>query len=750
MLSIIIPQYNNSRMTEECIDSVINNTLVEYEIVLVDNGSVDQISDTYKSKVTYIRTDVNLLFAGGCNLGASKAKHPILCFLNNDTLLTSGWDDCVSYLNENPSIGIVGPKLIYPNNTIQHAGVQVLGTSLNGNIFDHRYRHASPSYPPANQIREYQCLTGACFFLRASDFNLVGGFDTSYHNGYEDNDLCFKIRFNLNKKVVYYPMSTVIHKESVTSSTVPYQESPNKKLFFERWGDKLIEDRSKFDNQDNGNDTKIIAIYKACDKEMKRESFKDERPEWFNKKNCFTSFYNSAQKSPIKIDIYVVFDGDPDGDLCKFLKSHDVTFIHVDIKSMYKANQYCYQMAKSMDFDYCYFVEDDYLHLENGISVLVDGLKDLGGHVFTLYDHPDRYTRNDDITKDMESVFVTKSSHWRTGESTTHTFALSKSTLMNNMDVFNNEAFFTNDRNLYRELYLKKQIRLVSAVPGQSSHVNKYFLSPLTDWEKTNAGQELVGKSVNIKKLNHISVITPTAYDFRYSYESIKNYYDIADEIFIGIDKDRISWAGNKFDFDMAEFQSFINDIDTDKKIKIIQENFHQHPIPVQNDTAEKNHLSSLCKNGNWILQIESDEYMFNKEEFMKWLPNADPNYGIKAQWVTVYKSFGDKILVANDSGGQVAVGTKLKSQYYQCRDVRQEAHMSPLKLLHYSWGRTRHELSTKFKNWGHAGSFDAEKYLDMWDKITLDNYMNFKDLHPIDPHGWPNLILFNKKDFLK
>ena len=53
---------------------------------------------------------------------------------------------------------------------------------------------------------------------------------------------------------------------------------------------------------------------------------------------------------------------------------------------------------------------------------------------------------------------------------------------MNNMDVFNNEAFFTNDRNLYRELYLKKQIRLVSAVPGQSSHVNKYFLSPLTDW----------------------------------------------------------------------------------------------------------------------------------------------------------------------------------------------------------------------------------------------------------------------------
>lgn len=488
--SIVIPQFNNAKMTESCIDSIINNTLLDHQIVIVDNGSVDQISDAHKKKVTYIRSDVNLLFAGGCNLGASHATEPFICFLNNDTLLHSGWDDCVDLLANNQDIGIVGPKLLYPDDTIQHAGVQVLGTSYDGNVFDHRYRRHPSGWPPANETRDYQCLTGACFFLRTEDFKAVGGFDTRYHNGYEDNDLCFKIRLDLNKRVVYLPTAVITHLESITSSKVAYSESPNKKLFFEKWADRLKEDKTYWDGKDAGNNIKIICIYKACEKELNSSNFKDERPVWFSKKKCFSSFYAAACKSPIKIDIHVVFDGDVNGDFATFIKSHDITFVPVNIKSMYKANQYCYQKAQSMDFDFCYFVEDDYLHTEDSICVLVDGFKSLGeDRIYTLYDHPDRYTRTDDLTRNVESIFHTDLSHWRTGESTTHTFAISKSLLKKHADIFDTEAFFTNDRDLYRCLYTKRNVRLVSPIPGKSTHVNKYFLTPKFDWEKLNSQQ---------------------------------------------------------------------------------------------------------------------------------------------------------------------------------------------------------------------------------------------------------------------
>ena len=486
--SIIIPQLNKAQMTEQCIDSVINNTIMPYEIILVDNGSTEEISDKYKKKVTYVKSDTNLLFHGGCNLGASKAKNDYLCFLNNDILLQSGWEDCLEYLSEHEDVGLIGPKLLYPNGTIQHAGVQVLDTRYETATFDHRYRGFAQWDPRVNEIREYQCMTGALFFVRKNDWEAVGGLDDGYHNGYEDNDLCFKIRFNLNKKVVYFPQSVATHLESVTSSTVPYSEEPNKKRFFERWGDKLKEDRSYWDRVDSGQEFKVAIIYKTCEKELNKSEFKDERPEWYDKKKCFSSFYKSLSKCSQDIDVHVVFDGNIDGDFATFIKSHEgINFISVDIKSMYKANQYCYQLAEGLDFDYCYFLEDDYLHREDAISVLVDGLQHFDDkHVLSLYDHPDRYTRDDDLTKDKESVFALPSGHWRTGESTTHTFALSKKTLMDNKDIFNTEAFYTNDRDLFRALYTQRGIRLVTPLPGRSTHGNKYFLSPYTNWEAVN------------------------------------------------------------------------------------------------------------------------------------------------------------------------------------------------------------------------------------------------------------------------
>jgi len=252
MLSIIIPQYNMAKMTEECINSIIENTNYDYEIILVDNGSSDLVSDEVRNKVKYIKISQNVFFSGGCNLGANSANGEDLCFLNNDILAKKGWLEPLLELLHNKEVGIVAPKLLYPTGSIQHAGVEVTGGTRDGDIFNHRYRHCSKDDKNANTLREYQSITGAAFVIKKNDFISVDRFDEGYINGYEDNDLCFKVRFDLGLKVLYCPSSELIHRESATprgsGNTARGKEGQYR--FFDKWGSKLKIDKPIWDEID--------------------------------------------------------------------------------------------------------------------------------------------------------------------------------------------------------------------------------------------------------------------------------------------------------------------------------------------------------------------------------------------------------------------------------------------------------------------------------------------------------------------
>jgi len=248
-ISIVILAYNKAKMTERCIDYIERNvTGITYEIILIDNASTDVISEKYKSKVRYIRNEENLMFAKGCNQGASLAKYDTLCFLNNDVYIWRGFEDAVKFLNSDSSYGIVGVKLLYENGNIQHAGVEIVGNRLEQNITNHRYRGLRGNHPPANLIREYQNVTAACLFMRKADFEAVGGFSTEYINNFEDNDLCFKVKFQLNKKVMYYPHVFMQHLEAQSPrDETNFKFAHNHKLFYEKWKDKLEIDTDKWD-----------------------------------------------------------------------------------------------------------------------------------------------------------------------------------------------------------------------------------------------------------------------------------------------------------------------------------------------------------------------------------------------------------------------------------------------------------------------------------------------------------------------
>lgn len=256
--------------------------------------------------------------------------------------------------------------------------------------------------------------------------------------------------------------------------------------------------------------------------------------------------------------------------------------------------------------------------------------------------------------------------------------------------------------------------------------------------------------------MSNLSLVTLLSYDYIYAFEAISKYYDIADEIVLGLDTDHVTWSGNKFDFDESALDDFIARVDADKKIRVIRRNFHPYPRPIDNDTVERKLLSTLCKVGNWIIQIDADEIMLNKMEFKQFMEDNEETLegcAIKAHWITVFKSFDDgKFLVIDADGetdGRIFIGTKKVGSYTMCRDTDEMAIQSPLRLLHVSWGRSREELKKKLENWGHSKDFDTTAYLAMWDKVTLENYQSFKDLHPLHGPHWPKLKLVDLNHIL-
>ncbi|MBO4334367.1 MAG: glycosyltransferase, partial [Desulfovibrio sp.] len=172
----------------------------------------------------------NTNFGPACNFGAQKAKSPILFFLNNDTLATPGWaPPLLAGLKENPSIGAVGPLLLYANKTVQHVGVAF---TIRNPI--HLYRYFPSEHPVVKKRRQVQTLTAAALMLSREDFLSLGGFFPAYRNGFEDVDLCLRL-IAQGKKLFCLPNSVIYHLESQTQGRTDHDDS-NAKLLQARCG----------------------------------------------------------------------------------------------------------------------------------------------------------------------------------------------------------------------------------------------------------------------------------------------------------------------------------------------------------------------------------------------------------------------------------------------------------------------------------------------------------------------------------
>lgn len=243
-VSIIIPLYNQVAYTAQCLEALAQNTPQElnFEVVLVDNASSDGTEAflaQLSGDVVVHRNSENLGFAKACNQGAHIATGEILVFLNNDTIPKPGWLEALIEGLEQPNVGAVGSKLLFPSGLIQHAGV----------VFDQRgwpyhWQYNQPPSPLIDQERELQAVTAACIAIPRALFMQLGGFDEVFLNGYEDVDLCLKVR-EAGYRILYKPKSELIHFGSVSEGRGT-RESENLRIFLERWATRIVPDYDRF------------------------------------------------------------------------------------------------------------------------------------------------------------------------------------------------------------------------------------------------------------------------------------------------------------------------------------------------------------------------------------------------------------------------------------------------------------------------------------------------------------------------
>jgi GT2 family glycosyltransferase len=232
-VAIIIPTRDNASILKVCIQSVIRRTRYEnYEIVIVDNQSAEEETLQYYRRLESQHPNVRILhydkpfnYSAINNFAVSRISADYVLFLNNDTeVIGGGWLTPMLELAQRDDVGVVGAKLCYRNNTIQHGGV-ILGVDGIAGHSHKRYSRSSRGYMERLVcVQNLSAVTGACMMIRKRLFEELGGFDEAIAISYNDVDLCLRVR-EKGLLVIFTPYAALYHHEgrSLGDETVERQ-----------------------------------------------------------------------------------------------------------------------------------------------------------------------------------------------------------------------------------------------------------------------------------------------------------------------------------------------------------------------------------------------------------------------------------------------------------------------------------------------------------------------------------------------
>jgi GT2 family glycosyltransferase len=251
--TIIVPTRDRVDLLRACLTSAMEKAgAIPFEVIVVDNGSVEPASLAYLADLGY-RKNVRILrrpgpfnFSALCNDAAANARGGTLVFLNNDTqALTPDWLARLVALARKPEVGAVGARLLYPSGRLQHAGVVVGLVGRAGHV-NAGLEQDEPSYlREVETTRETTAVTGACLAVEKSKFDAVRGFNArDLPIDLNDVDLCLRLREN-GLTNIYTPHCELIHHESESRKQAAQPSKVYARewaYFIARWGSVMRDD----------------------------------------------------------------------------------------------------------------------------------------------------------------------------------------------------------------------------------------------------------------------------------------------------------------------------------------------------------------------------------------------------------------------------------------------------------------------------------------------------------------------------
>lgn len=250
LVSVVIPNWEHIVDISVCLESLFSRSSYRnIEVIVVRNGSEsDEISAFYaeaerqweKLRVVSYAGEFN--YSAICNFGVQAAAGEYILLLNNDIeVITPNWIEEMLMLAQQKDVGVVGAKLLYPNETVQHCGMAFTSPISIEHMF--RGESALESGPLGflSTVQEVTAVTGACILLRSELFHALGGLDERLAVSFSDVDLCMKTR-RAGYRVLVTPFACLYHMEGSTRGTELTGKDAEQFLeeaarFFARWGE---------------------------------------------------------------------------------------------------------------------------------------------------------------------------------------------------------------------------------------------------------------------------------------------------------------------------------------------------------------------------------------------------------------------------------------------------------------------------------------------------------------------------------
>ena len=224
LVSIVIPSCDHIDMLEPCLDSIREKTTYgNYEIVVVENNSVEQATFDYYERAQREIANLKVVkweghgfnFSELVNFGVSRSHGEYIVLLNNDIeVITPGWIEGMLELCQREDVGIVGVKLLFPDDTVQHGGV-VIGAKAAEHLHLFQQRFDRGYFALLRHVRALSAVTAACLMTKRSVYDAVDGFDTTFAVAYNDVDYCLRVG-EAGKLVLFTPFVELYHYESVS------------------------------------------------------------------------------------------------------------------------------------------------------------------------------------------------------------------------------------------------------------------------------------------------------------------------------------------------------------------------------------------------------------------------------------------------------------------------------------------------------------------------------------------------------